>query len=115
MANFKITKIQKILEVNNDMAHNYYYLIYFHLQNEDKTKYKKGKFVIWFDIFDLQEYYLEENEELRGITQEEIKQYAVEIAISDLECFYKSYEDTKELQDFCNQSITDYNRIANYY
>lgn len=115
MANYKITKIKKILEVNNDMAHNYYYLVYFHLQNEEKTKYKKGKFVIWFDIFDLQEYYIEENEELRGITQEEIKQYASELAVNDLECFCKSYEDTKELQDFCNQSITDYNRIARYY
>lgn len=109
MANYKITKIQKILEVNNDMAHNYYYLVYFHLQNEDKTKYKKGKFVIWFDIFDLQEYYLEENEE-RGMTPEEIKQYASELAVNDLECFCHDYEDTKELQDFCNQSITDYNR-----
>lgn len=115
MANYKITKIQKILEVNNDMAHNYYYLVYFHLQNEDKTKYKKGKFVIWFDIFDLQEYYLEENEELRAITQEEIKQFASELAVNDLECFSKSYEDTKELQDFCNQTIADYNRIAKYY
>jgi hypothetical protein len=33
MVDFEITKKQKILEINNDMCHNYYYLIYGRIYN----------------------------------------------------------------------------------
>jgi hypothetical protein len=110
MSNWKITKMQKIKEVNNEMCHNYYFLTYFRLYSEDGKRYKHGKFITWFDIFDLQEYYLEEDE-TRGITEDEIKQYASELSVNTLESYYKSYENTTELQDYCNETIKDYNRI----
>lgn len=53
MVDFEITKIQKLKEVNNSMCHNYYYIVYGRIYNESKTKYKKFKFVEWFDIFDM--------------------------------------------------------------
>lgn len=109
MEDHKITKIQKLKEVNNDMCHNFYYLVYFRLYNKEHTHYKHGKFVIWFDIFDVQEFYLEEDE-TRGVTKDEIKQYASEIAISTFETYYKSYEKTEDLQEFCKSSIEDYNK-----
>jgi len=108
MRDYKITKLQKINEVCNDMCHNFYYLAYFRLFSEDGKRYKRGKFVIWFDIFDLQEYFLEEDE-TRGITQEEIKQYASEIAVNTLESYYKNYNNTHDLYEFCRQTIVDYN------
>ena len=74
MVDFKITKKQKILEVNNDKAHNFYYLVYGHIYNEEKTRYRKFKFVEWFDIFDLQEYF-----EKEYITEDDIKQYVNEL------------------------------------
>lgn len=70
MVDFKITKIQKLKEVNNSMCHNYYYIVYGRIYNESKTKYKKFKFVEWFDIFDMLEYY-----EKDFVTKEEIKNY----------------------------------------
>ena len=53
MVDFEITKTKKLLETNNEMAHNYYYLIYGRIYNEEKTRMRKFKFVEWFDIFDL--------------------------------------------------------------
>lgn len=106
MVDYKITKKQKILEVNNDMVHNYYYLIYGHLYNEDKTRYRKFKFVVWFDICDLQEYFDKD-----WITKEDIKEYLEE----QIDCniaIIKDYNDTESLKqfyNFCNDTINDYN------
>jgi hypothetical protein len=113
MIDFKITKKTKILEVNNDMCHNYYFLIQGRLYNENKTKYKKFKFVEWFDIFDLQEYY-----EKDVITKNEIKNY-VENLVDNMGCSYiediKDYNDEKSLKEFyeyCNETIKQYNKIS---
>lgn len=106
MVDFEITKKRKLLEVNNCMCHNFYYLIHGRIYNEGKTKYKKFKYVEWFDIFDLQEYF-----EKEIITQEDIKQYLNEIE----NCYLlniKNYEDTKEFYEFCNKTIENYNKIA---
>ena len=53
----KITKRTKLLEINNDMCHNFYYLVNGRFYNENKTAYRRFKFVIWFDIFDVDEYF----------------------------------------------------------
>ena len=45
MVNFEITKKQKLYEINNEKCHNYYYLIYGKIYNENKTRYRKFKFV----------------------------------------------------------------------
>ena len=112
MVNFEITKKQKLLEVNNDMCHNYYYLIYGRIYNENKTRYRKFKFVEWFDIFDIQEYY-----EKDFITNTEIKAY-VNNLIDSIGCSYiddiKNYNDEKGLKEFynyCNETIKNYNNI----
>lgn len=112
MVNFEITKKQKLLEVNNDMCHNYYYLIYGKIYNENKTRYRKFKFVEWFDIFDMQEYY-----EKDFITNTEIKAY-VNNLIDSIGCSYiddiKNYNDEKGLKEFynyCNDTIKNYNNI----
>lgn len=108
MVNIKITKRQQLLEVNNDMCHNYYYLIYGKFYNEDKTRYRKFKFVLWFDIFDVQEYF----EDKEYITNDDIKEYMNE-AIFGYTDIVKSYNDTDSLKQFykiCNDTINDYNR-----
>ena len=53
----KITKTEKLQEINNSMVHNFYYLIHGRIYNDEKTRYKKFKFVLFFDAFDIQEYF----------------------------------------------------------
>ena len=53
IVDWRITKRTKLLEINNDMCHNYYYLINGRINNADRSAYRKFKFVIWFDIFDV--------------------------------------------------------------
>ena len=112
MVDFEITKTQKIREVNNDMCHNYYYLIHGRIYNEDRTRMRKFKFVEWFDIFDLQEYY-----EKDVITKNEIKAY-VENLVDNTGSSYigdiKDYNDEKGLKAFyayCSETIDHYNRL----
>lgn len=110
MVDFKITKKQKILEVNNDMAHNYYYLVYGRIYNKEKTRYRKFKFVEWFDIFDLQEYF-----EKEYITNDDIKQYVNELIDTTNITNIKDYNDKEGLKnfyDFCNDTIRRYNNIC---
>lgn len=77
MVDFEITKKQKLLEINNDMCHNYYYLIYGRIYNENKTRYKKFKYVEWFDIFDVQEFF----EDKEYITKKDVEEYRDNIGI----------------------------------
>lgn len=113
MVDFEITKRQKILEVNNEMCHNYYYLIHGRIYNESKTRMRKFKFIEWFDIFDLQEYF-----EKDIITKDDIKMY-VDNLIDNVGCSYisdiKDYYDEKGLKAFysyCSETIKNYNRLA---
>lgn len=102
------TKINLLWEHNCDMAHNYYYIYYGKIYNEDKTRYRKFKYVDWFDIFDLQEYY-----EKDYITKEDIRNYALTLENGYL-LSIKDYNDTKGLKEFynyCRESIENYNRI----
>lgn len=111
MVDFEYTKINKLLEVNNDMAHNFYYIYYGRIYNKEHTRYRKFKYVEWFDIFDIQEYF-----EKDCITKEDIKDYASNIENSYL-LSIKDYNDTEHLKEFynyCNETIKDYNRIVCY-
>ena len=108
MIDFKITKQIKLLEVNNDMCHNYYFLIYGRIYNENKTKYRKFKYIEWFDIFDVMEFFDKE-----WINKKDIKEY-----LNNLEIPYiydiKKYDDIdnlKEFYNYCNQTIKNYNDI----
>lgn len=91
-ATTEITKIRLLKEVCNDMCHNFYYAVYGRIYNEDKTRYKKFHFVVWFDAFDIQEN-----------------------AGRD----YYTKQDKKELLDlyamsFCDM-VTDYNNVTDFY
>ena len=108
MVDYEYTKINKIYEVNNDMCHNYYYIFYGRIYNKEHTRYRKFKYVEWFDIFDLQEYY-----EKDFITKEEIRNYAITLENSYLLAI-RDYNDTKHLKEFyqfCRGSIENYNKI----
>lgn len=110
MVDFKITKKQKILEVNNDKAHNFYYLIYGRIYNKEKTRYRKFKFVEWFDIFDLQEYFDKDY-----ITEDDIKQYVDDLIETTYIMQIKDYDDKEGLKnfyEFCNDTIRNYNNIC---
>ena len=113
MVDFEITKTKKLLETNNEMAHNYYYLIYGRIYNEEKTRMRKFKYVVWFDIFDLQEYF-----EKDIITNDDVKEY-VSLCVEGIENSYitqiKDYYDTEGLKnfyDYCRETIENYNRIC---
>ena len=102
------TKINKLYEVNNDMCHNYYYIYYGRIYNKEHTRYRKFKYIEWFDIFDLQEYYDKDY-----ITKEDIRNYALTLengyllSIKD----YNDKESLKEFYNYCNESIENYNKI----
>ena len=107
----KYTKIIKIYEQNNCMCHNFYYLYYGRIYNKEHTKYKKFKYVEWFDMFDLQEYY-----EKGHITKDDIRNYALTLENGYL-LGIKDYNDKKGLKDFydfCKESIENYNKIFKY-
>ena len=57
MVNFEITKTKKLLEINNDMVHNFYFIIHGRIYNEGKTRMRKFKYVEWFDVFDVMEFF----------------------------------------------------------
>lgn len=104
----EFTKINKIYEVNNDMAHNYYYIYYGRIYNKEHTRYRKFKYIDWFDIFDVQEYFEKEN-----ITKEDIREYALNLENSYLMTI-KDYNDMKGLKEFysfCKDSIKNYNTV----
>ena len=110
MVDFKITKIEKIKEICNSSCWNFYYVYYGRIYNEQKTKYKKFKYIFWFDIFDVLEFY-----EKDSVKKEEIKDYA-----KQLENIYllniENFNDEKHLQEFynyCNETIENFNKIYN--
>lgn len=108
MIDIEITKKIKLKEINNCYAHNFYYLYYGRIYNEDKTKYRKFKIVVWFDIFDVLEYF-----EKDFYNNEDIKRYTEEIDVIP-SYMIKNFEDIEGLKNFysyCNETISDYNKI----
>ena len=110
IVDYKITKLMKIYEVNNDMVHNYYYVAYGKILNKDHTRCRKFKFVIWFDIFDVMEYYDKDR-----VSKEDIRDYASELVSNNSYLLnINDYDDIKHLKEFyeyCRETIEDYNRI----
>lgn len=105
----KITKRTLLWEPNNDMCHNYYYLvqgrIYKKVENEYK-RYRKFKFVVWFDIFELQEFADKE-----WVSKDDQLEFVTELAFSRTERI-KSYNDVDEFYNDCNESIRDFNQTT---
>ena len=119
----KITKRTKLLEINNDMCHNFYYLVNGRFYNENKTAYRRFKFVIWFDIFDVDEYfnYIDTDDGCqwieRLITNDMIVEYLNELIWSSVS-MVSDYDNEKELRYFynwCNDTIINYNQISKFW
>ena len=111
MVDFEYTKINKIYEVNNCMCHNFYYIYYGRIYNKEHTRYRRFKYIEWFDIFDVQEFC---NKDI--VKKEDIRELANNIENSYL-LSIKDYNDTKGLKEFynyCNETIKNYNNIVGY-
>ena len=109
MVDFEITKQQKIKEVNCDMCHNYYFLIHGRIYNEGRTRMRKFKYVLWFDIFDVQEFF----EDKEYITYDDVLEYRNNLEVPYLYSI-KDYNDEKGLKNFyeyCNETIKNYNEV----
>lgn len=110
---FEITKIKKLYDVNDDMERDYCYMIYVRLFNNEHTKYIKYKFILWFDIFEVEEYF-----EKDAISKNNIRWFIEDYAFNTC-LYYKldestTYYDIDRLKDFlsfCNETIKKYNRI----
>ena len=82
--------------------------------NKLHTRYRSFKYVICFNVFDLQDYYMDEDGNIPYISNEDIRYYASELIPSELYSI-KSYDDTEGLQKFfgyCKDTIKDYNKIV---
>ena len=116
----KITKRTKLLEINNEMCHNFYYLVHGKIYNDNHTAYRKFKFVCWFDIFDVDEYFNgDDSDEAYDvpITKDMIMEYLDECIWATI-TMVKDYDDETSLKyfyDLCNDSIMRYNKIAQYW
>lgn len=113
MNNYSIKITKKILlkEINNEMCHNYYYLVYGKIYNDTNTRYKKFKLVVFFDAFDIQEYY-----EQNYFTQNDIINYLNDYIGSYIDNI-SDYNNLTTFYQICNDTIKEYNKTFsnNYY
>lgn len=99
----EITKVNLIKTCNNDMQYCKYYMVYFKLYNEDKTRYYKMHFIMQIDMQDVQEYY-----EKDRITSKEWNDYKKEIAFTLVDNY--NYNNIQKCCDYCNETIRNWNR-----
>lgn len=111
MVDYEITKVEKKYEQNNDMVHNFYFLIHGRIYNENKTRMRKFKYVEWFDVFDVMEFF-----ETDYYNDKLVREY-----VGNLENGYlmsiKDYNDEKglkEFYDYCKETIKNYNDIVSH-
>ena len=101
----KITKKQKLNEVCNDKCHNYYYLVHGRIINDDNTKYKKFRFVVWLDAFDICD--LLEKDEYTKKDVLECVDAMTEVMVANI----KSFDDCSYFYEQCNETINRYNNL----
>ena len=104
-----VTKRVKWLEVNNDMCHNYYYLVYVRIYNANKTRYRKAKFVVFFDAQDVAEW-ANPYGDCCTYSQEDIDDL-LDNEIMNTCDLIKSYDDTAEFYNYCRQTINRFNSV----
>lgn len=109
---FEITKIEKIGETNNEMEHHYWYLVHLRIINKEHTKYKKFRFVVDFDAFDIQEYF-----EQDFYTKQNLNVYTNELASNVVYSYLKDdiYNNCNELIEYAQNTINKYNSIVCHY
>lgn len=103
----ELTTHKKIHEVNNDMCHNYYYVQHGRIYNADRTCFRRFRFILWFDINDICEYF-----DTDVATKQEISQYVTECGIShcdNRQHLIKSFNEYHAFYDWCNETIKHYN------
>lgn len=108
----KVTKRTKLQEVNNDMCHNWYYLVNGKIINDEKTRQRRFKFVVWFDVEDVFENISEERDHY---TKEDVNE-CLDMCIFCYVDMIRGYE-TEQCKDFfeaCNDSIKHWNEISRY-
>lgn len=108
----EITK-SKLLDsgFNSMEGHYWYYLYYFRIYNQDKSKYVRYAFVVNFDGEDFDEFrYDEETDSYMNCYTP--KDYADEFASSFIYAYKFSYENHDEFFDACKDSIEKYNRLG---
>lgn len=96
----KITKRQNIFGQHNDKVSNYCYLVCGRIINDEHTKYKKFKFVVHFDGYDLYE--------ADCNTKADVMDY-LDMLIDGFLSSIKSYDDCNAFYKVCNESIRYYN------
>lgn len=105
----ELTTLKKVLEVNNSMCHNYYYVQYGRIYNADKKQFRRFKFVFWFDIFDVTDYFDKDI-----VTKQEIMEYANELAWCTYDTYkgtIKSFDNCQAFYDWCSETIDKYNGV----
>lgn len=104
----ELTKHMKIHEVNNYMCHNFYYVQHGRIYNADHTRFRRFRFVLWFDINDVCEYFDKD-----VVTVQEISRYATETGWSYCDNnidLIGSFEDYHRFYKWCNDTINHYNK-----
>ena len=99
----KITKKQNLYEQHNDMVSNYYYLIHGRIISDDGTRFKKFKFVVHFDGYDLYDAEMDK------------KEYLDELIGCCFIDYINSYNDCNYFFKICNESIEKYNKLVKYF
>ena len=103
--NIKVTKRTKLNEVNNDMCHNWYYLINGKIINDEGTRYRPFRFVVWFDVYDVTENAGKDSYNKKDIAE------CLDTMIFCYTDMIRGYEpeQCREFFEQCNQSINKYN------
>ena len=102
----KVTKIRLIREVNNCMCHNFYYEVRFRVY-ANEHHYWKGNFVVWFDTYDLADFYDKDT-----FTKKEIREYIEMLASNFLDAAPKKNVTRETMAGFyaaCSETIANYN------
>lgn len=112
----EITKITKIKEINNEWAHNFYMVVNGRTYNDEHKRYYTWHFVEWFDIFDLQEWFEDENGKIPKLNEQRQKEYARELAWAFIDGEgWRDYQNNEQRDKFinaCNETIIDYNKYS---
>ena len=101
-----VTKTRLVLEVRNDMCHNFYYEIRFRVY-ANEHHYWKGNFVVWFDTDDLADYFDKDT-----FTKKDIKEYVNMLAGNFLDSAPRknvTRETMKPFYEECRFTIMNYN------
>lgn len=101
----KITKKEILQEMNNEMCAFKKYLVHFKLLDATRKFYKTGKFVQVIEHNEIFEY-----ADKDFLTEQQQNKTTNEILIDIISNYCENFEDTKELQKFCNDTIKEYNK-----